>query len=69
MLIRFNVNKNAQSTGEHEVHRASCSWLPQKENCIYLGEFATSQEAIREAKKHYDKVDGCGYCCPESHRT
>mgnify|MGYP006900621701 FL=1 len=65
--MRFYVNKNAQSTGEHEVHRATCSRLPDVENRLYLGDFATSQQAVREARKYYTYVDGCACCCSESH--
>lgn len=64
----FYVNKNAQPTGEHEVHRSDCYWLPDAENRIYLGSFLTSAEAIRKAKTYYTNVDGCAYCCPESHK-
>ena len=37
--MKFYVNKNEQWTGEHEVHRADCAWLPDVANRIYLGEF------------------------------
>jgi len=67
--MRFYVNKNAQSNGDHEVHRATCSWLPAVENRLYLGDFLTSQEAVREAREYYNHVDGCAYCCPESHTS
>lgn len=67
MANHFYVNKNAQSNGDHEVHQAGCNWLPLEQNRIYLGYFTTSHEAVREAKKHYSQVNGCYYCCPESH--
>ena len=67
--MRFYVNKNAQSNGDHEVHRQACDWLPSENNRIYLGVFATSQEAVRAAKKIYAKADGCKHCCPESHKS
>lgn len=67
--MRFYVNKNAQVNGEHEVHRLTCSWLPDVENRVYLGDFDTSAQAIREAKKYYNNVDGCAFCCPESHNS
>lgn len=67
--MRFYVNRIAQPNGDHEVHRATCSWLPNVENRIYLGDFATSQAAVREARKYFAKVNGCYYCCPESHTT
>lgn len=67
--MRFYVNKNAQNNGDHEVHRATCCWLPESENRQYLGDFATSQEAVREARKYYNQVNGCYYCCPETHTS
>lgn len=63
----YYVNKNAQSTGEHEVHTLGCKYLPSDGNRIYLGVFTNSKDAIREAKKYYSNVDGCFFCCPESH--
>lgn len=65
--MRFYVNKYAQPTGEHEVHRFNCAWLPDAENRIYLGDFSISQAAVKEARKYYSCVDGCKHCCPESH--
>lgn len=65
--LKYYVNTNAQSTGEHEVHKSTCSWLPDAENRIYLGEFSDGKEAVKAAKKYYSKVDGCYYCCPEAH--
>lgn len=67
--MRFYVNKNAQSNGDHEVHRADCSRLPDAENRLYLGEFSSSYEALVAAKRIYDKADGCAYCCPEIHHS
>jgi hypothetical protein len=67
--MRFYANKNAQSNGDHEVHRLTCNWLPDAENRLYLGDFLTSQDAVREAKQYYDRADGCAYCCPESHTS
>ena len=63
----YYVNKNAQANGDHEVHRPTCIWLPNEANRIYLGSFATSQEALRAARSYYSQVDGCAYCCPEIH--
>lgn len=65
--MRFYVNKKAQSGGEHEVHKATCYKLPDAENRQYLGEFSRSQDAVRAARKYYSQVDGCFWCCRESH--
>ena len=66
MYKHYYVNKEAQLTGEHEVHTGDCSYLPS--NRIYLGYFSSCKDAIVEARKHYSNVDGCYYCCYECHR-
>ena len=63
----YYVNKNAQPTGEHEVHTSTCFRLPELENRINLGVFSNCREAIREAKKHFSNVDGCYFCSNECH--
>ncbi len=68
MYKHYYVNQNAQPSGEHEVHAENCAFLPSAENRIYLGYFSNGREAIKEARKHYSNVDGCFYCCPESHK-
>ncbi|WP_299836500.1 hypothetical protein [uncultured Tenacibaculum sp.] len=68
-MARYYVNKNAQSNGDHEVHKQGCYWLPLIENRIYLGEFNTCKAAIREAKKYYNRVNGCFHCSNECHTS
>ena len=68
-MARYYVNKNAQSNGDHEVHKSNCSWLPATENRIYLGDFSNCYEAVREARKHYSKVNGCYHCARECHTS
>ena len=66
-MARYYVNKNAQSNGDHEVHTPGCSFLPAKENRIYLGDFLSCGPAVREAKKHYAQSNGCYYCSRPCH--
>lgn len=68
-MARYYVNKNAQSNGDHEVHKVGCSWMPEQENRIYLGDFLSCHDAVREAKKHYSQSNGCYYCCPACHTS
>lgn len=63
----YYVNKNAQSTGEHEVHKSGCSYLPNAENAIGLGYFSSCSEALKKARDYYSNVDGCAFCCPTCH--
>jgi hypothetical protein len=64
----YYVNENAQPTGEHEVHKTGCSHMPDASNRKNLGEHATCQSAVKEAKKTYTNVDGCFYCSNECHK-
>lgn len=63
-MPQFIVNKNAQATGEHEVHDLSqnCKHLPNSANQVNLGIHVSCRSAIVEAKKYYTNVDGCAYC-------
>ena len=69
-MEKFCVNKNEQDNGDHEVHRR-CVRLPEPESQEYLGELPDSYSAVREAKRRHPdwNVNGCYYCCPESHKT
>ncbi|WP_350289830.1 hypothetical protein [uncultured Croceitalea sp.] len=68
-MAKYYVNKNAQANGDHEVHKTSCSWLPEVKNRIYLGEFSSCKGAVREAKNHYSQVNGCYYCSRDCHSS
>ncbi len=68
-MASYYVNKNAQSNGDHEVHREGCSWLPNALNRIYLGAFSSCVGAVNEARKYYSQVNGCYYCSNECHTT
>lgn len=63
----YLVNKNAQPTGEHEVHSYACDHLPSSENRQDLGWSPNCTGAMKKAKVYYSNVDGCAHCCPECH--
>ena len=64
----FNyVNKQAQSSGEHEVHVLGCSRFPSEENRLFLGIFESRKDALKKANQYFYNVDGCYHCCPEIH--
>lgn len=65
----YYVNKNAQSNGDHEVHKEGCSFMPNSENRIYLGYYSNCQEAVKKAKEYYSKVNGCFFCCNPCHTS
>lgn len=63
----YYVNKREQPTGEHEVHTSSCIYIPSEENKMFLGNFDSCRDAVREAGKHFDSVDGCRHCSKACH--
>ena len=66
-MALYYVNKNAQSNRDHEVHTTGCSWLPEIDNRIDLGDFISCRPAVAKAKDHANKVNGCIYCAKECH--
>lgn len=69
-MARYYVNKNAQpDSGDHEVHKVGCDWLPDPENRKYLGNYESCSPAVREARKYYSDVNGCYYCSNACHTT
>lgn len=69
IMSKYYVNRNAQSNGDHEVHKEGCSYMPSSENRIYLGEFSTCSSAVTAAHKHYTQVNGCYYCSRSCHTS
>lgn len=67
-MAHYYLNKNAQPSGEHEVHKDGCHRMPELQNRIYLGYFLNAKDAVREARKYFENVDGCYYCSEDAHR-
>jgi hypothetical protein len=66
-MANYYVNRNAQTTGEHEVHQDGCPTPPNHENRHVLGYFLKCQDAVKIAKQTYPNSDGCRNCCPDCH--
>ncbi|KAB7776913.1 hypothetical protein CEK66_12735 [Xanthomonas sp. LMG 12460] len=64
-MTSYYVNNNPQPTGEHEVHKDTCTYLPP--NRTYLGAFFNCKDAIVAAKRYYNNVDGCFWCSRDCH--
>ena len=64
----YILNKKARtSTKIHKIHRQNCKRRPKGKNIIYLEEKICPLAAQIEAKKYFENVDGCCYCCKEIH--
>ncbi len=64
----FFVNKKASSNGDHEVHTSECSYMPEEQNQQLLGDFSNCADAVQEARKFYDQVNGCYVCSKECNK-
>ncbi len=65
--VTYFVARNPTESGEHEVHVSGCGHLPAPGDRISLGTFGTCRDAMREAMRHYPRVDGCPWCSRECH--
>lgn len=65
--MRYYVNNNAQTNGDHEVHTETCSYVPKAENRTYLGEYTSCAPAVAKAKTIHRKSNGCYYCSRACH--
>ena len=63
----YFVNRNAQSNGDHEVHKTGCYWLTLITSPLNLGKFYGCASAVVEARKHYNQVNGCVHCSEACH--
>lgn len=66
-MDKYYVNQNVQANGDHEVHQAGCSFMPEPQNRTYLGEFSSCHGAVSKAKTIYRQSNGCFYCCKACH--
>jgi hypothetical protein len=62
-MARYYVNKHGQSNGDHEVHVDGCSFLPNPEHKLYLGDYSSCFPAVAKAITIYPQSNGCYYCC------
>lgn len=68
-MTLYYVNKNQQQNGDHEVHKTGCTYLPNLENRIYLGDYDSCYPAVQKAKGYFSQVNGCYYCAYACHTT
>lgn len=57
----------ANKHGDHEVHKETCSTLPDLDNQVPLGSHDSCHTAVAKAKEIFGSADGCKNCCPDCH--
>jgi hypothetical protein len=66
-MKKYYVNNNVQPNGDYEVHHEDCIYLPLQKNRTYLGVFPGCKDAVKKAKDHHTKVNGCKTCSNPCH--
>lgn len=57
-MAAYYVNDNEQaSSGDHEVHVSTCSWVPLINSKTYLGDYSSCSGAVSKAKMIYPSSD------------
>ncbi len=70
MTNHYVINKNwTLNPGfHHEVHTRKHAEELKVANTIYLGWFASEEDAVKAGKSYYADADGCAICCPRAHK-
>lgn len=63
----YYVHTRKDAEGDYEVHAYGCDKMPESENRVYLGLFSNCENAVVEAKKYRNPVNGCIHCCTTCH--
>ena len=66
-MAAYLVNAETDDKGNHEVHTSTCTHLPKAQHRRTLGAFSGCHTALAAARRYYNKVDGCYYCCKPCH--
>ena len=61
-MYEYYVEKAANETGEHFVHSASCSSLPEVDKLRFIGVRSNTQAPLNEASDFFTKVVACPEC-------
>jgi len=65
MAAKYYLAIRPQTNGHNAIHSEHCPFLPEDEKRIYLGIFASSQDAIMEGRRHSSGANVCRFCLKE----
>lgn len=63
----YYLSKELSQNFEHEIHKEDCLYLPNVKSGKHIGFFKNSQEALNEATKNTQYINGCYWCCKSIH--
>ena len=65
MSDKYWVAKRPGNNEDHAVHKEDCPFLPDNDRRIYLGEFSSGEDAVREGQRYFGSSNGCIFCSKE----
>jgi len=65
MVAKYYVAVRPRTNENHAIHKEDCPFLPDDDKRIYLGDYNSGRDAVREAKKYFIKTDSCQFCSKE----
>jgi hypothetical protein len=65
MIDKYWVAKRPGNNEDHAVHKEDCPFLPDNDKRIYLGEFCSGADAVREGQRYFGNTNGCIFCSKE----
>lgn len=68
-MAYYRVNKNKQSNGDNEVHKAGCTYYSDLRNYEALGDHDSCASAVADAKSRGYQADGCAVCSSACHTS
>ena len=66
MYAKYYVAVRPQTNDLHAIHREECPFLPDDGKRIYLGSFKSGNEAVTKGHLHFERTEGCLFCCKEN---
>jgi hypothetical protein len=66
MEITYYLSLKPHEDNRYYIHSEDCPLLPAPEKRIFLGRFASPEEAIKAAGSLYDNITFCRFCQIES---
>lgn len=68
--MKYYVHTQTDAQGDYEVHTERCTHLPSLLYRRELGDFASCEPAVREAKRlGYAPANGCYWCSRACHTS
>jgi hypothetical protein len=63
--VKYFVAVRPQTNDYHSLHKEGCPFIPENENRIYLGEFGSGMDALKDSQQIFKNTKCCIFCSKE----